>query len=511
MKQNKINLAIAAVMFFAISCTRVQLLDPSVQTKYGTVLGVINDNKTVVTFKGIPYAAPPVGDLRWREPQAPPSWEGVRDGSKFCASCMQKRAFNWLPERPYPEEFLVQDSISEDCLYLNIWTPAKTASDNLAVFVYIHGGGYTEGSGSIAVYDGEELAKKGIIVITINYRLGVLGFLAHPDLTAESPNHVSGNYGLLDQIAALKWIRENISAFGGDPNRITICGQSAGSSAVNSLVASPLAKGLFQRAITQSGSSYVRRGGPGIVNDLAEAEKTGIDFAKRKGASSLTELRSITASEIIAEDNIQPVLSFRETIEGYFLEDNVVNTIASGKQNDTPFMTGMDRDELNYNGEKSKAFFALYPLGQDGDTAKAVKIAGQEQSRLNAFLFMENRAKTAKTHGYIYYFDQAIPWPEYPQFGAYHTSEVVYIFRNFKKLDRPWTAVDTMVSEMLSSYWVNFINTGDPNESGLPEWRVFDPNDRSVMRLGENMGMIPVAVSEERYNFVKDQLLKNQQ
>lgn len=510
MKQFKIYLTTIIVMFSVISCARIQLLDPTVQTKNGTVLGVVNNSKTVVAFKGIPYAAPPVGDLRWREPQPPLSWDGIRDASKFCASCMQNRAFNWLPERPYPEEFLVQDSISEDCLYLNIWTPAQNASDNLGVFVYIHGGGFGEGSGSIDVYDGEEMAKKGIIVITINYRLGALGFLAHPELTAESPNHVSGNYGLLDQIAALKWIRENISAFGGNPNRVTICGQSAGSSAVNSLVSSPLAKGLFQRAITQSGSSYTRRS-PGIMNNLGNAEKTGLEFAKRKGASSIAELRSMSASDIIAEDNIQPALSFRETIDGYFLTDDVLNTIARGNQNDTPFMTGMDRDELNYSGEKSKTFFALYPLGPDGDTAKAVKVAAQEQSRLNAFLFMEHRAKTANTNGYIYYFDQAIPWPDYPQFGAYHTSEVLYIFRNFKKLDRPWTAVDTIVSEIMSSYWVNFVQNGDPNGQGLPEWKAFNANDKSVMQLGKNMGMIPIAASEERYNFVKDQLLNNQQ
>jgi para-nitrobenzyl esterase len=502
----------ALVTTCIVSCTTKQkLLDPTVQTQNGLVKGVVNEDQTVVSFLGIPYAAPPVGDLRWKEPQPPLPWEGVRDASKFCKSCAQINAMTF---GPYTDEFVMMDSLSEDCLFLNIWTPAKTASDNLAVMVYIHGGGFLGGSGSIVIYDGEELAKKGIIVITINYRVGPLGFLSHSELTAESPYHASGNYGILDQIAALKWIKENISAFGGDPNRVTIAGQSAGAMSVNVLVASPLAKGLFQRAISQSGSSYTGVFS-GASPDLKTAEMQGAEFAKLRGASSLAELRAMTAEQIIGP----PVTSFPPTgprfvtvIDGYVLTDNYLKTFENGKQNDVPFMTGFNSGETSltgeFSGETAKTFFTLYPLGRDRDTALTKKDAAQEQMRLNAFLWMNERAKTAKTNGYIYYFDQAIPWPEHPEFGAFHTSEVLYVFCNFKTLDRPWAAADTAVSEMMSSYWVNFVNNGDPNGQGLPEWKAFNSNEKSVMKLDNNAEMIPVAANEERFDFLKG-LLQN--
>ncbi|MBN1159242.1 MAG: carboxylesterase family protein [Bacteroidales bacterium] len=514
MKSNKTNLKYGLVLiilalFSGTSCTEKQkLIDDTVQTQYGLVKGLVNEPGTVTAFKGIPYAAPPVGSLRWREPQPPMPWEGVRDASGFCESCMQLPPMNF---GPYTDEFVKLDSLSEDCLFLNIWTPAKNASDQLAVLVYIHGGGFSGGSGSIVIYDGEELAKKGIIVITINYRVGPLGFLSHPELTTESPNHASGNYGILDQIAALKWIQENIAAFGGDPNRVTIAGQSAGAMSVNALIASPLAKGLFQRAIAQSGSSCYTGTFSGASPELSEAEMQGVEFAKMRGASSLAELRAMSAEQITGP----PVTSFPPAgpkfgtvIDGYVLTDNCLKTFEKGEQNDVPFMTGFNSGETSltgeFSGETARTFFSLYPLGPEGDTAFAKMEAAREQMRLNAFLWMEQRAETATTKGYIYYFDQAIPWPEHPEFGAFHTSEVLYVFRNFKTLDRPWTATDTAVSEMMSSYWVNFANSGDPNNEGLPEWKAFSSNDRSVMRLSENSGMIPVTANEDRFNFLKN-------
>ncbi|MBN1464668.1 carboxylesterase family protein [candidate division KSB1 bacterium] len=501
-----ILLVAACLSLFACASSEKNRMEQTVRTLYGVVQGVVNGDGSVLAFKGIPFAAPPVGDLRWREPQPPAAWDGVRDASHFCASCMQNRRFTHLPNGPWSEEFMVQDSVSEDCLYLNIWTPAKTNADRLPVLVYIHGGALTEGSGSIAVYDGEALAKKGIIVITINYRLGALGFLAHPELTAETPHHFSGNYGFLDQVAALQWIKDNIAVFGGDPSRVTIAGQSAGAASVRALIASPLAADLFHRAITQSGSTF-SRGPMGGSPTLSEAEERGLEFARLKGASSLAELRALPAEAILADT--QPAMRFGAIIDGHFLTADMMAVFAEGGQNDTPFVTGLNADETRYRGDRGEAFQALYPSGSEAETAAAEKTAGQEQSRLNAYLWLAYRAKTSKTDGYGYYFDRAIPWPEYPQFGAFHTGEVPYVFNNLKMLARPWTRVDTLVAEQMSSYWVNFVKNGDPNGPGLPLWAPYDSTRHEVMRLGEKMAMMPIAASEERLEFLKRQLLES--
>jgi para-nitrobenzyl esterase len=513
MNSSKLLTGILLILIFIFSCknTSQQLIDQVVETQYGKVEGMANEGETVVTFKGIPYAAPPVGDLRWREPQPPVPWEGTRDASEFCASCMQNRIFSHLPNGPWTEEFMVQDSVSEDCLYLNIWTPATSANDRLAVLVYIHGGALTEGSGSIAVYDGEELAKKGIIVITINYRLGPLGFLAHPELTAESPHHASGNYGFLDQLAALKWIRENIAAFGGDPLRVTIAGQSAGAASVNALIASPLAAGLFQGAITQSGTTFTR--GFMGTRTLEEAENQGAEFVRLKGASSIADLRAMPAEEIIARDTATASIRFGGVLDGYFQIDDRMTVFREGKQNDTPFLTGLNADETWYMGDRGKEFRELYPSDNEEETASALKVAGQEQSRLNTFLWLQYRARTSETRAYEYYFDRAIPWPEYPRFGAFHTAEVPYVFNNIKMLTHhhKMEKADTLLAEQISSCWVNFVTTGDPNGEGFPYWAPFDSTRHEVMRLGEEMRRMPVAASEERFEFLKKQLLHGDQ
>lgn len=501
---SKIKSVVLLVWVFSliVSCTsKSKILDPVVQTESGLVQGVANASATVTSFKGIPYAAPPVGDLRWKEPQPPLAWEGIRDASEFCASCIQEKQGSRLP---WTEEFMVQNDISEDCLFLNIWTPARTAEDKLAVLVYIHGGGFVEGSGAIVTYDGDALARKGIVVVTINYRLGALGFLAHPDLTAESPHKVSGNYGLLDQVVALKWIQDNIAAFGGDPGRVTIAGQSAGAMSVQDLTVSPLAKGLFHGAITQSGASYSRSGS---MTRLAEAETMGVDFTSSKGATSIADLRAMLALEVIKNEPGQPYFRFGTVVDGYFLTGSYMDIFAEGKQNDTPYMTGMNRDELRYGGEKSKAYYDLYLADAGEDSALAETTAAREYSRLNAWLWMDHRSKTARTKGYIYYFTQAIPWPEHPEFGAFHTGDVPYFFNNLSKLDRPWTTVDTLVADRMSSYWANYVKTGDPNGDELPDWSAFDPGKKEVMELGEEMGMILVAANEERFDFLKGQIL----
>ena len=500
--------ALAILVLWSCTARNGSITDLIVQTEYGKLKGVVNESNTVISFKGIPYAAPPVGNLRWREPQPPVSWEGIRDATSFCSSCIQKRVYTHLPNGPWTEEFMVQDSISEDCLFLNLWTPVKTAADNLPVLVFIHGGAFTEGSGSIEAYDGEELAKKGIIAVTINYRLGALGFLAHPELTAESPNHVSGNYGFLDQIAALKWIRENIAAFGGDPARVTIAGQSAGAASVNALIISPLAADLFKGAITESGTSFT--GGQRGAMTLSEGEKQGVEFAESKGAKSIAELRAVSALNIIARDPEKPGMRFGGVQDGYFQTGDAMTIFAQEKQNDVPFMSGMNADETRYTGSTGDDFRALYPSVTAEEKAAAVKVAGQEQSRLNTWLWLEYRAKTSKTKSWEYYFDRAIPWPEHPEFGAFHTGEVPYVFNNIKMLkDHKMEKTDTIVADRISSYWANFVKNGDPNGPGLPVWEPFDAGRHEVMELGENMGMIPVSASEERFKFLKELLLDN--
>lgn len=492
-----------------ISCKTQQkeatsLIDTTVETQSGLLKGVINETNNVVSFKGVPYAAAPIGDLRWREPQAPYAWKGIRDASKFGPSAMQHLSYSTCP---YTTEFMVQDSISEDCLFLNIWTPAKTSTDKLPVLVFIHGGGFNEGSGDVGVYDGEELAKKGIIVITINYRLLALGFMAHPELTAESPHKSSGNYGYLDQIAALKWVKTNIAAFGGNPDCVTVGGQSAGAGSVNRIICSPLASGLFHRAITQSGTSYPNREMNKPLT-LKEAEKIGLEFAQLKGASNIKALRAMSAKDIITYIP-NKYIAFRGNMDGYVQQEDMMTVFAAGKQNDTPFLTGLNADEVRYRGEQNKEFKALYPSSTVQDSISAVKSAALEQSMLSAYLWLDYRAKTAKTNGYVYYFDRAIPWPEHPEYGAFHSSEIPYVFNNMKKLiSHTMEKKDTLIADKISAYWVNFVKSGDPNGPNLAKWEAFKPDKPEIMQLGEDFGMVSITKTKEKLGFLKKEILK---
>lgn len=505
------------IVSFLFSCSGSQKepLKPLslVNTSNGTVQGALNSDGSVAAFKGIPFAAPPVGNLRWREPQPPVSWEGVRDASEFCTSCMQNRVFTQLPNAPWSEEFMVQDSVSEDCLYLNIWTPATTPEDSLAVLVFIHGGAFTEGSGSIAVYDGEELAKKGIIVVNINYRLGVFGFFTHPELTAESPHKACGNYALLDCIAALKWINSNIAAFGGDPSHVTISGQSAGAAMVHALTATPLAKDLFSGVMAISGSSLGRFN----ARLLADAEKSGVEFAAQKGVKDLSALRQLDAATLIAKGAGNNVIRFGIVADGYVLPENLKDIFEKGKQNDVPTLTGITADDaggLNRKvtrkeftenakqafGDKARGFLALYPAATDEEATGNAIQAARDMNTMETYKWATFRAKTATTPAYTYYFDRAIPWPEHPEFGAFHSGDLPYYFLNLKKFERPWTSVDTLVSETVSSYWVNFVKSGNPNGAGLPEWPAFDPGKKVTFRLGEKPEAMPLA-DEKKMEF----------
>ncbi len=456
----------------------------------------------VRVFKGIPYAAPPVGDLRWKPPQPPKQWSGVKKADKFSDSCMQALTRS---REPWTKEFMVQNEASEDCLCLNVWTGAKNTTEKRPVLVYIHGGAFYEGSGEIVTYDGEELAKKGLIVITINYRLGIFGFYTHPELTKESPQLASGNYGLLDIVASLQWVQKNIAAFGGDPNRVTIAGQSAGAAAVHTLTASPLAKGLFHRAIAESGSGIGRR-----TKDLAVSEQDGVKWAETKSANSLKELRARPAADLMGGAR------FGVVVDGWFLPADTAAIFAQGKQNDMPMMTGLTADEgsaaLTYGkikaeeftkqsqqrfGAQAEKFLKLYPSNDQTQSALAQKQSARDQGKVSMYLWASTRAKTSKTTAYTYYFTRAIPWPEHPEFAAFHTSDVPYFFATLKQLNRPWEAVDRKLSETMSNYWVNFAKTGNPNGKGLPNWPAFETAQSVTMELGEKIGACPVAEKEK--------------
>jgi para-nitrobenzyl esterase len=399
----------------------------------------------------------------------------------------------------------VQNDASEDCLGLNVWTGAKAASEKRPVLVWIHGGAFYEGSGEIITYDGEELAKKGLIVVTINYRLGIFGFFTHPELTKESPNQASGNYGLLDCVAALQWVRKNIAAFGGDPNRVTIAGQSAGAAAVHALTASPWAKGLFHGAIAESGSSVTRR-----TRELSASEQDGVKWAETKGATSLRELRSKPAAELMGGARFAPV------VDGWFLPADTAAIFAQGKQNDVPTMTGLTADEgsasASYGkvnadeftkqiqqrfGAQAEAFLKLYPSNDQTQSGLSQKQSARDQGLVSMYLWAAERAKTSKTNAYTYYFTRGIPWPEHPEFGAFHTGDLPYFFANLKHLNRPWEAVDRKLAETASSYWVNFAKTGNPNGKGLPNWPAFASAQQVTMELGEKTGVRPVAETEK--------------
>ncbi len=459
-------------------------------------------------FKGIPYAAPPVGDLRWRPPQPPAQWDGVRKAEKFSDSCMQALTRS---RNPWTKEFMVQNEASEDCLCLNVWTGAKAATEKRPVLVWLHGGAFYEGSGEIITYDGEELAKKGVIVVTINYRLGIFGFYTHPELTKESPQHASGNYGLLDCVAALKWVQQNIAAFGGDPGRVTIAGQSAGAAAVHTLTASPLAKGLFHRAIAESGSGVGRR-----TKQLAAAEQDGVKWAETKGATSLKELRAKPAADLMGGARFAPV------VDGWFLPADTATIFAQGKQNDVPILTGLTADEGSASptygkipaeevikqvrqgfGDQADAFLKLYPVHDQSASGLAQKQNARDGNLVSMYLWAVNRAKTSKTKAYTYYFTRGIPWPEHPEYGAFHSGDIPYFFANLKHLNRPWEAVDRKLSETVSSYWVNFAKTGDPNGKGLPKWPAFTAAQPVTMELGEKVGARSVVAKEKLVLFAQ--------
>jgi para-nitrobenzyl esterase len=479
-----------------------------VKTRNGLVSGVPGRDASVTVYKGVPFAAPPVGDLRWRAPKPPAPWDGVRDGGKFSANCMQ-RIVN--ERKPWTFEFMAHDSVSEDCLYLNVWTAAKSAGEKRPVFVYVHGGGFNEGSGSVPAYDGEGLAKKGLVMVTVNYRMGVFGFFAHPELTKESDYNASGNQGLLDIVAALQWIHDNIAAFGGDPARVTLAGQSAGSMAVHDLAASPLAKGLFQRGIAESGGSTLG----GLSKKLAEAEADGVKIAEQKGAHSLADLRALSAAELMSRPagvRLGPI------VDGYLLPASVDELVAQGKHNDISILTGANADEggavpnptttLDAFQSRAKqrfadaadAFLKLYPAASDQEAGLANNDSSRDQQRMSLYVWAQAREKTSKSKIYTYFWTHTLPGPDAGRYGAFHTSEVPYALNTLYMSDRPFSDVDRKIADQMSSYWANFAKTGDPNGKGLPHWPAVGEKPATTMRSATKRKRCRLPVRRRNWN-----------
>jgi para-nitrobenzyl esterase len=479
---------------------------PIVRTVSGPIAGVSNSQNGVTVFKGIPFAEPPVGDLRWRPPQPVKPWTSVLHADHFGASCEQRIVNEFLP---WTAEFMTHNQVSEDCLFLNVWAPNPTPSANLPVVVYIHGGAFSSGAGDIAVYDGTNLAATGLIVVTINYRLGVFGFLAHPDLTAESDHHSSGNYGLLDQIAALHWVRANIRAFGGDPQRVTIWGQSAGAFSVGDLIASPLAAGVFQRAMADSGLGFA--GFP--IPDLKTAEDAGTKFAAAHHAASIKELRAISAADLLPGPNDSP-LRFAPIIDGWVLPATPQQLSDGHVDNDVPVITGYQAndgllfesplhatDDYSAMAHRQYADFAdeflrLYPASTLDQAKEMTALSIRDRDRVSMFLWASRRAATHHQPVFTYFFDRGIPWPQHPQFGAFHTGEIPYFFLNLKALDRPWEPADFALAKTASSYLAHFAAAGDPNGAALPVWPRVTTDEPETMEIGAQTQPMPLADKE---------------
>jgi para-nitrobenzyl esterase len=470
--------AIVCAVAFSAGGLRVSARLDAVKTDAGLVASA-QAAGGVTAYLGIPYAAPPLGDLRWRPPQPAPHWDGVRKADHFGTSCMQNQAGSRLP---WTEEFMTQGPIGEDCLFLNVWTAAKNADARLPVMFWIYGGGFNEGSSAVAVYDGTELARKDVVLVSVNYRVGPLGFLAHPELTKESEHHTSGNYGLLDQIAALQWVRRNIGAFGGDPDRVTIFGQSAGAISVVDLMRSPLAKGLFARAIAQSGPGLLPRNALGANATLSEREAAGVQYAESKGARSLAELRALPASAFFTSSagSGGPRLPNGPSNDGWvltetsaseqvpltagFVADDIGIRAGDADAAAKPTIANYQSDAERAYGELADAFLKLYPVAADRDIPIAQKAAARDRARVSMDVWAAEQQKASRRM-FTYYFDRVLPWPAHPEFGAFHTSEVSLRVRNTRS---PRSSVAAGRPEIVGH---GLLVLDEFRQDRRPEWR----------------------------------------
>jgi para-nitrobenzyl esterase len=509
-----------------------------VKTANGIVEGITDARSGVRMFKGIPFAAPPIGDFRWKPPQPIKSWEGVRKADRFGPRAMQLPLFGDMGFR--------SNGMSEDCLYLNVWTPAMSDDERLPVLVYFYGGGFMAGDGSEPRYDGESMARKGIVALTVNYRLNVFGFLAHPELSKEAAQRVSGHYGVMDQTAALRWVQQNIAAFGGDPSQVTIAGESAGSISVCAQMASPLSKGLFAGAIGSSGSLM----GTLPPVPLAEGEQIGSEFAASVGASALATLRAMPASQLLEATAKPGIPRFPATIDGYFFPKPPVEIFAAGEQAHVPLLVGWNSEEMNYvvllgaseptpeqfanvlrrlYGDQADQALKLYPASTDEQALQsATDLAGDRFIAYSTWTWSDLHGRTGDRPVYRYLYARPRPAmnPEMgnavaglaggvvtgaeaevmrlpPARGAVHSADIEYAMGNLATNQvYAWTPDDFQVSEILQGYYANFVKTGDPNGQGLPVWPAANRGDTvQVMRLDVDSHAEPER-DRDRYRFL---------
>ena len=507
------------VFMILVTVLSIQAAD-LVQTANGTLEGRGTQPSGVRIFRGIPFAQPPTGDLRWREPQPVKNWQGVRQAVDFGPRCMQARIFDDMIFR--------SNGVSEDCLYLNVWTPAKSSRERLPVLVYFYGGGFVSGDGSEPRYDGESMAAKGIVVLTVNYRLGVFGFMSHPELTKESAHNASGNYGLLDQNAALQWVQRNITNFGGDPKRVTIAGESAGSISVSAHMVSPLSKNLIAGAIGESGAIT----GTLSAVPRAQAEEQGSKFAANLGAQSLAALRAIPSQQMLdaaSKGGWASVGRFPLTIDGYFLIDDPATGYATGKQAHVPLLAGWNSEEVGWNAllgdaqptleNYKNAVAKLYPTRADevlklypATTTEevmqaAADLASDRFISYSTWKWADLHSKTGGASVYRYLYARPRPAVKTqntpPARGASHSAEIEYALGNLGSNDvYAWTPDDYKVSTAMQNYFANFIKKGNPNGAGLPEWPAL--SNARIMRLDVESRAEP-DTTRARYLFL-DQL-----
>ena len=475
----------------------------------GVLEGELDAASGVRSFKGIPYALPPVGELRWKAPQPPASWQGLRPARQFGARAMQRPVFSDMVFR--------SSGISEDCLYLNVWTPASAQGKKLPVLVYFYGGGFTAGDGSEPRYDGASMARQGMVAVTVNYRLNVFGFLAHPELTAESPHHASGNYGLMDQAAALRWVQANIAAFGGDPARVTIAGESAGSYSVSAQMISPLAQGTFARAIGESGALTSLM--PPAT--LAQAEQAGQKFAALAGAADLAALRAMPASQLLEATAKPESPGFNAIIDGWVIADHPAAMFGAGRQTRVPLLAGWNSlesgpasllGELPVTAENlakvvhhhitdealAKRLLDAYAVPDSDPVRMATEMAGDVFIGYSTWQWIDLHARSSGQAVYRYLYVQPRPASvrgDIPAArGATHSAEIEYALGNLSlNTVYAWTAQDRSASRLMQQYFVNFIRTGNPNGAGLPHWPVVGQGEAAqVMRLGAQARLAPV-------------------
>jgi para-nitrobenzyl esterase len=513
--------AIAA--FVVVTVAYVHAMVPEqVRIDSGMVAGTASGQPTVRVFKGIPFAAPPLGENRWKAPQPVAKWEGVRKADAFGAPCAAGAGGGRgggggrgaaapgaaAQAAPAPVAPPREPARAEDCLFLNVWTSANNPNDRRPVMVWIYGGGFTGGSGGLAWYDGENLAAKGPVIVTFNYRLGSLGFFSHPELAKESGHNAAGNYGMMDAIAALQWVKRNISAFGGDPNNVTIAGESAGAIMIGALVGSPQAKGLFHRAIAESGGwmgltmGRMTSGQTAQANGAKTMEALGVKTIAELRAKPMNELTGLSAGGLV--------------IDGYLIPEDISLTFMNGKQNAVDVLTGSNKDEANFGvcgggggrgggtpmtaetfktnaqrrfGEAADEYVKLYAVTSDAEAQPAAHVACADEINWNMRQWAVAQAKAGKK-AYTYFFTRipTINGGPSPN-GATHTAEISYAWNNPKgQANQTWNDVDIKLADTMSSYWVNFITKGDPNGNGLPRWPEFkDLMGGRVMVLGDTV------------------------